>query len=252
LIGILNVDQIDAYGIGEVHLWAYKELLDKIPNKPWLTKHHPLVTEQSIFKQMYWQATQLAEEIKAAGCEILFSADATTLCRFKPMAVLNQNMLPYEKEGVGMFGFSVERLRQHFLLGIQKRAFRYADASIFLTQYAAARIQLHTGPLRQYTCIPHGVGIEFKQAAAMRKWPENEARAISCLYVSPIYEYKHQWVVVRAIKKLRDQGFNISLTLVGGGGQRARKILAQQIAISDPDHVFVNVMDFCHTTKSLK
>ncbi len=244
LIGILHVDQIDAYGICEVHLWAYKELLDKIPNKPWLTKHHPLVTEQSIFKQMYWQATQLAEEIKVAGCEILFSADATTLCRFKPMVVLNQNMLPYEKEGIGMFGFSVERLRQHFLLGIQKRAFRYADASIFLTQYAAKRIQLYTGPLNQYTCIPHGVSNEFKQATVMSKWPENKARAINCLYVSPIYEYKHQWVVVRAIKKLRDQGFNISLTLVGGGGQRASKILAQQIAISDPDHTFVKVMEF--------
>jgi glycosyltransferase involved in cell wall biosynthesis len=244
LIGILNVDLIDQYGICEVHLWAYKELLDKIPDKHWLIKHHPMVTEQSIFKQLYWQATQLAEEIKAAGCQILFSADATTLCRFKPMVVLSQNMLPYEKAGVGMFGFSVERLRQQFLLEIQKRAFRYADATIFLTHYAAERIQLYSGSLMQYTCIPHGVGAEFKQATASSKWPENNEQTINCLYVSPIYEYKHQWVVVRAIKKLREQGFNISLTLVGGGGQRARKMLAQQIAISDPDHAFVSVMEF--------
>ena len=244
LIGILNIDQIDPYDIHEVHLWAYKELLDKIPDKPWLVKHNPLVTEQSIFKQMYWQATRLAEEIKAEGCQILFSADATTLCRFQPMVVLSQNMLPYEKAGVGMFGFSVERLRQQFLLEIQKRAFRFADATIFLTQYAAERIQLYTDPLKQYTCIPHGVGVEFKQAAATSKWPDNNKQAIKCLYVSPIYEYKHQWVVVRAIKKLRDQGFNISLTLVGGGGKRARKMLAYQIALSDPENAFVKVMEF--------
>lgn len=244
LIGILNIEQIDVFNIKEVHVWSYKELLDQIPDKPWLIKHRPLVTEQSIFKQLYWQATKLEEEIKDAGCQILFSADATTLCRFKPMVVLSQNMLPYEEAGLGMFGFSVERLRQLFLLEIQKRAFRFADATIFLTQHAANRIQLYTGPLKQITCIAHGVGAEFKRAITQSHWPANNERAIHCLYVSPIYEYKHQWVVVRAIKKLREQGFNISLSLVGGGGKRARKMLAEQISISDPEHNFVKVMEF--------
>lgn len=244
LIGILNVELISVYGIDEVHVWAYKELLNKIPNRPWLIKHHPVATEQSIVKQLYWQATKLAQEIKNAGCQILFSADATTLCRFKPMVVLSQNMLPYEKAGVAMFGLSLERLRQQILLEIQKRAFRFADATIFLTHHAAKRIQLYSGRLKQFTCIPHGVGMEFKQASAQSHWPEQNERMIDCLYVSPIYEYKHQWVVVKAIKKLRDQGFNLSLTLVGGGGQRARKILAKQIAISDPEHHFVKVLEF--------
>jgi glycosyltransferase involved in cell wall biosynthesis len=244
LIGLMDIDEVNIYGVKEVHLWAYQELLDKIADKPWLIKHHPLETEQSIFHQLYWQAKKLAGEIAAAGCQILFSADATTLSRFQPMVVLSQNMLPYEKAGVAMFGWSVERLRQQFLLEIQKRAFRFANASIFLTQYAAQRIQLYSGPLNRYTCIPHGVGSEFKQANAQSQWPEKNERPIDCLYVSPIYEYKHQWVVVRAIKKLRDQGFDISLTLVGGGGHRARQMLAQQIAISDPDHAFVKVMEF--------
>lgn len=244
LIGILGIEQIDIFNIVEVHVWSYKELLDQIPDKPWLIKHCPLVTEQSIFKQLYWQATKLAGEIKDAGCQLLFSADATTLCRFKPMVVLSQNMLPYEKAGLAMFGFSAERLRQHLLLEIQKRAFRIADATIFLTQYAAQRIQLYSGPLKKFTCIAHGVGAEFKRAVAQSHWPENNDRAIQCLYVSPVLEYKHQWLVVRAIEKLRIQGFNISLTLVGGGGQRAKKILAQQIAISDPDENFVRVMEF--------
>jgi len=244
LIGILNIDQIDIFNIHEVHLWSYKELLDQIPDRPWLIKHRPMATEQSIFKQLYWQATKLAEEINDEGCQILFSADATTLCRFKPMVVLSQNMLPYETVGLAMFGFSVERLRQHFLMEIQKRAFRFADATIFLTQYAAQRIQLYSGPLKQFTCIPHGVGAEFKKALAHSDWPENNDRAIQCLYVSPILEYKHQWVVVRAIEKLRNQGINASLTLVGGGGQRAKFMLAQQIAISDPDKNFVTVKEF--------
>ena len=244
LIGILNIDRIDIFNIQEVHLWSYKELLDRIPDKPWLIKHCPMVTEQTIFKQLYWQATKLADEIEQTGCKILFSADATTLCRFKPMVVLSQNMLPYETAGLAMFGFSVERLRQHILMEIQKRAFRFADATIFLTQYAAQRIQLYTGPLKQFTCIAHGVGKEFKRASARSNWPDGNDRSIVCLYVSPVLEYKHQWVVVRAIEKLRKQGINISLTLVGGGGQRAKKMLAEQLAISDPDKKFVTVMEF--------
>lgn len=244
LIGILDIEQINTFNIDEVHVWSYKELLDQIPDKPWLIKHCPVVTEQPIFKQLYWQATKLAGEIEDAGCQLLFSADATTLCRFKPMIVLSQNMLPYEKVGLAMFGFSAERLRQQLLLEIQKRAFRIADATIFLTQYASQRIQLYSGPLKKFTCIAHGVGAEFKRAIAQSHWPENNDRAIQCLYVSPVLEYKYQWVVVRAIEKLRKQGFNISLTLVGGGGERAKKILAQQIAISDPDENFVTVKEF--------
>lgn len=244
LIGILNINQIDIFNIDEVHVWSYKELLDQIPDKPWLIKHRPLATEQSIFKQLYWQATKLSDEIKNAGCQILFSADATTLCRFKPMVVLSQNMLPYENAGLGMFGLSFERFRQHLLLEIQKRAFRFADATIFLTQYAADRIQLYSGTLKQYTCIPHGVGVEFKQAILKSHWPENNERSIQCLYVSPILEYKNQWVVVRAIKKLRNQGTNITLTLVGGGGSRAKKMLANEIARTDPNNDFVKVLEF--------
>jgi glycosyltransferase involved in cell wall biosynthesis len=64
------------------------------------------------------------------------------------------------------------------------------------------------------------------------------------LYVSPILEYKHQTEVVQAIKALRDQGVNIELTLAGGGGQRAIKILSKLLAELDPQRSFVKVLDF--------
>jgi glycosyltransferase involved in cell wall biosynthesis len=59
-----------------------------------------------------------------------------------------------------------------------------------------------------------------------------------------VLEYKHQWVVVRAIKKLRHQGINISLTFVGGGGRRAQKMLSDQLALSDPGRTFVRIFEF--------
>ncbi|NDY83488.1 glycosyltransferase family 4 protein [Orrella sp. NBD-18] len=244
LIGILDLERIDLFGIAEIHLWSYQKLLDAVPDKPWLIKHHPPETEASLPRQLLWQAIQLEKEIKQAGCQILFSADASTVCRFSPMVALSQNMLPYEEGIMPLYGFSKDRLRQAFILEVQKRAFKFADASIFLTQHAATRIQLYSGNLPAYTVIPHGVGEVFKQSPVTSTWPEQNQRPIHCLYVSPILEYKHQWVVVQAIKRLRDQGLDVTLTLLGGGGLRARQRLARQIEISDPDHQFVEVLEF--------
>ena len=81
LIGILDMDDPSIYGIKEIHVWSHRKLLDAIPPRPWLIKHHPPQAEQSVLTQLFWQGTKLSSEIKAAGCQILFSVDARTFCR---------------------------------------------------------------------------------------------------------------------------------------------------------------------------
>jgi glycosyltransferase involved in cell wall biosynthesis len=56
--------------------------------------------------------------------------------------------------------------------------------------------------------------------------------------------YKHQWVVIRGIAELRSRGYNIVLTLVGGGTGRAQKMLDEQCRVSDPKGSFVERLDF--------
>lgn len=244
LLGILGIDRVDTFGIREVHVWSHADLLAALPDRPWIVKHHPRVTEQSLARQLLWQAVSLPGEVRRANCQILFSEDATTLCRFKPMVALNHNMLPYEERVMHIYGASKNGLHQRALLEIQKRAFRIADGVIFLTQHAARRIQLFSGPLSNVVVIPHGVGEEFKRTAHRAHWPDSNERPVRCVYISPIWEYKHQNVVVRAIRKLRDHGMNVTLTLTGGGNSRARQILDRQIAESDPRGEFVEVLDF--------
>lgn len=244
LLGILSETDVEQYGIKQVHVWAYQALLAVLPDRPWLVKHQPASADQSLARQLYWQAVELTKEIQSAQCDILFAADASTLCRFKPLVVLNQNMLPYEEGMVALFGWSRERLRQHFIFEVQKRAFKAADGNIFLTQHAATSVQKYTGSIANPICIPHGVDQVFLNTPHHAQWPRANERPIKCLYVSPIYEYKYQWVVVRAIKLLRDRGYNLTLSLVGGGGARAKKILAEQIKYSDPRAEFVTVEEF--------
>jgi glycosyltransferase involved in cell wall biosynthesis len=244
LLGILSIADPTEFGIEEIHVWAYKKLLDFLPDHKWLIKHHPAELEQSLLHQSWWQGMRLGHEIKQAGCHVLFSADASTFCRFRPMVVLNQNMLAYDQGVLALFGWGKDRIQQTLMYLVQKRAFRFATASIFLTQHAAKQVQRRVGSLSRTACIPHGVAEVFKQTSAQASWPEPCERPIRCLYVSPVFEYKHQTEVVQAVKILRDKGIEIELTLVGGGGQRALRLLDQLLTQVDPDRRFIKLIEF--------
>jgi len=244
LIGILTEGNPVEYGISEIHVWGPKLLLNTIPNYSWLVKHSPAELDQSLTKQLLWQARQLTQKANAVGCDIIFTTDASTLCRFKPMVVLSQDMLSYEPGVMSYFGLSKQRLRLILILLLQNRAFRFADGVIFLTHYAATVIQKSCGRLNYVAYIPHGVGSDFKQIKHNKPWPRDGKREISCLYVSNAAMYKHQWVVVRAIELLRKRGHNLTLTLIGGGNGHAQLLLDQQILKSDPKQEFVRQIDF--------
>ena len=70
-------------------------------------------------------------------------------------------------------------------------------------------------------------------------WPKEMTEPIKCVYISFTDIYKHQWNVVKAIKILRDKGFNIALELVGGGHGKAKVWLKNEITKSDPNNEFV-------------
>lgn len=244
LIGVLDIDSPLVYGISEVHVWAYKSLMEKLPEKEWLIKHTPPQLERSLFYQLWWQFRHLPGEAKDAGCNILYCTDAAAVCRFKPMVVMSQDMLSYEPGVMKHFGITKARLRLLAILYIQNRAMRFSNGVIFLTNYASKIIQHATGKLKQAVVIPHGVDREFKSQDVLNAWPETEERPIECLYVSNAAMYKHQWVVVQAISELRKRGHSINLTLVGGGSGSAQELLDNQIMKSDPDRNFVKTIGF--------
>jgi glycosyltransferase involved in cell wall biosynthesis len=244
LIGILSECDPAKHGIQAIHVWAFRSLLDQLPDFPWLVKHNPIALEQSLVKQLIWQATALANEVKSAGCDILFTTDASTLCRFKPMVVLSQDMLSYEPGVMRYFGYGFARLRLLVILAVQNLAFRRAAGVIFLTRYAAKVIQQSCGLLPAIAYIPHGVDAVFKHLQAVSSWPDSGERPIRCIYVSNAEMYKHQWVVVEAISLLRKRGYNLMLSLVGGGNGPAQQLLQDMIAVADPKNVFVKQLEF--------
>ncbi|MBN1664239.1 MAG: glycosyltransferase family 4 protein [Deltaproteobacteria bacterium] len=249
VVGIISAGNPLAHGIREVHVWAYKKLLDALPDLPWLFKHNPPELERSLFHQMWWQFRSLAKSAKASKCDVLFSSDASTFCRFRPLVVMSQDMLQYEPGAMRHFGLSKKRLKMIALLLVQNRAMRFADGVIFLTQYTAKLVQKKLGLLNRIEIIPHGIDEVFKEQQIMVEWPCIGERSIRCVYVSHVEMYKHQWVVVKAIAELRRQGCNINLTLIGGGSGHAQELLYKQLLVSDPQRLFVEIMGFVNHDK---
>ena len=239
LIGLLNKGNPLDHGIRQVHVWAYRSLLDAVPERGWLIKHNPAELEQSLIRQVMWQTLRLPAEVRAAGCDIMLNTDAGTMSSVSPCVTMSRDMLSYEPGEIERYGWSRARLRLILLRHIQNRSLQRADGAVFLTRHAARVIQQSCGMLRRVAFIPHGVGDAFQALTHAQAWPECGTRPIRLLYVSNAAWYKHQWMVICAVGQLREQGINVTLTLVGGGSGPAQQKLRQQMIISDPHQEFV-------------
>jgi glycosyltransferase involved in cell wall biosynthesis len=244
IIGILSEYDPSISGIKEVHIWSFKSLLDQLPDFPWLIKHNPLELEQSLYKQLIWQAISFSRELKEAGCNILFNSSAITLCRFEPSVALSQNLITYEPGIVKSYGYSLIRFRLLAIHILQNLSFCRANGVIFLTHYAGKVVQKSCGLLNNVRYIPHGINNGFKNVESIIDWPDQKKRPIRCIYVSYADMYKNQWVVVRALSLLRSRGFNITLELVGGGYGVAQDLLNKAIHETQTDTNFVKQIDF--------
>lgn len=244
LIGLIARGNPLEHGIHQVHLWAYKSLLDSVPDQPWLVKHNPSALEKSLVHQIFWQVFNLPGEARYVGCDIMLNTDAGTMSGFRPSVTMSRDMLSYEPGEIDRYGWSKARLRLILLRYVQNRSLRRSDGAVFLTHHAANVIQQSCGSLSRVGLIPHGVGQNFQELTHTLPWPANGERPIRLLYISNAAWYKHQWMVIRAVEQLRNNGFNAILTLVGGGSGSAQQKLRRQMALSDPRGEFVTQKEF--------
>jgi glycosyltransferase involved in cell wall biosynthesis len=223
IIGILNEEvKNKPLIINNIHIWAYPELLSKLPNDVLIIKHSPLALNKSLIHQLKWQFFDLAKEAKINNIDIMLNTDAGTISRFKPSVTMSRDMLSYEKGEMKRFGFSLERARLIILKYIQNYSLRKSVAAIFLTNYASEVIQKSSGKINNLKVIPHGVSDNFRIKSNNGIW-EDDHKIIKCVYVSNVDFYKHQWNVALAIEKLRKEGYNITIDFIGGGVGKPQK-----------------------------
>ena len=219
LVGILTELIPEEFGIKEVHVWSYPELLDILPERDWLIKHSPKQLKKSIFTQIFWQKFLFSGELKRHNCSVILNTDAGTVGRFQPSVTMSRDMLSYEPKEIDRYKYGLSWIRLILLRYMQNSSLRSASAVIFLTNYASKMIQTSCGELEEFRVIPHGVSNIFRNQINLTKWPDNKSEVLNILYVSNTAPYKHQWEVIRAIHILRQEGWNIKLTLAGAEGQ---------------------------------
>lgn len=246
LIGILNnfnenlLDKIE-----QIHVWSYGELLNFLPDKEWLIKHNPKELNKSILHQLWWQYKKLPKEAKALNIDVLLNTDAGSICKFKPSVTMSRDMLSYEKGEIGRYKFGMEKIRLLILRYVQNYSLKKSSAAIFLTKYASEIIQQSSGPINEYTIIPHGVSNNFRITNKNRENKlSNQYNTINCIYVSNVAPYKHQWNVAQAISILRNEGYNIYCKFVGGGTGRAQKKFNTILQTIKDSSSFIKQIDF--------
>ena len=244
LVGILSEIDPKEHGIEQIHLWTFRALAEKIPNAQWLIKHEIRLIRMSLVEELFWQAVSLKRALRRAECDVLFTADASTVNAFTPQVVLSQDLLSYEDGIMQLFGWGPRRLRLIAIRFLQNRAFRRASGVMFLSSYSSEVIQRSCGVLSRTAIVPHGVATEFFEVRPDYNWRQAGNKPIECVYVSNAEMYKHQWVVIKAIEMLKRRGYNVRLQLIGGGSGAAQAKTMAQMLLSDPEGKYIRQHEF--------
>jgi len=236
LIGILNeLNPVD-YGISKVCIWGYSEILSLLPNEDWLIKIQPTSVDASIVRQLLWQKYQLSRELSQYGCSIVLNLDAGSIGSFQPSVTMSRDMLSYEHGEMDRYKYSKSWFRLLILKYVQISSLKKATNSVFLTMYAKNTIEKLSGKIESTSVIPHGVSADFSEVKPKFKWPNNNERSVECVYVSNIAPYKHQWVVARSMRLLREKGYDIKLNLIGGFSVNYSNYISSKIVELESDN----------------
>jgi glycosyltransferase involved in cell wall biosynthesis len=227
----------------EISIWGSKETLAQLPDRSWLKKlWHPAL-DSRLPQRILWQRLSLANELRQAGCDVLFVPGGSFSTNFRPVVTMSQNLLPFDWFEILRYKFSFVALKLILLRLVQTRSFRQADGIIFLTEYAKQSVIRVTGQLDSQQCvIPHGLNSRFlvSEDALARRQVHWGGDSIRLIYVSIVDHYKHQWHVVEGVAKARAMsGRDLQLDLIGPAYKPALKRLNKAIAMHDPNNNWV-------------
>ena len=208
----------DLYNFERVIVWSNDETLSRLPDYPWLQKEtHKWLNKSFIFSFLF-QMLLLSKIAVSEKCNLLFVPGGTFLGSFHNIVSMSQNMLPFEKLERNRFPNWKSRLRFSLLHFTQAITFKKSKGVIFLTHYAKNYIVKDINLKTNSEIIPHGINLSFLNEPKVQKdiSKYTNENPFKFLYVSIVTVYKHQWNVADAVIRLRQEGYPITLKLVGG------------------------------------
>lgn len=225
--------------IDKIIIWSSKKTLDQLPNRPWLEKKSHKLLNKSFIYSFIFQYLYLSRFLKNDKVDLLFVPGGTFIGKFKPFVSMSQNMLPFEKIERNRFPSILSKLRFIILERTQSYTFENSELVIFLSKYARDYVN-NIVNIKKHKIISHGINLNFsnvpKEQNDINIYTNKEP--FKLLYVSTVNVYKHQWNVCEAVLKLRNEGFSISLDLIGGATPESLRKLNQVIAKDEFNCIF--------------
>jgi len=171
-----------------------------LPEDPRVRRGRTAMPVTNPILRLFWERFQLPREIRKFGADILFCpaglinarvpADCRTVTMFR-------NMLPFDEMALAQLEPGLQKMRNRLLKPQMLRSMAEADLTIFISDFARARIERDITP-RQAVTIPHGVNEAFMTAGTDCPRPQETGSRPYVLYVSRFEPYKHHDEVVRA------------------------------------------------------
>lgn len=214
---VLSVVDFDKYAIAKVVVWVPVETARRIGKIDRVEfRHHPLI-ERAGVAGLFFRKWVLGRKIDKET-DLLWAPGGHCACRFRPYVTMVRNFLPFSAHERNRFKYSMAWLRLFYLQRAQARSFRNADGLIHLSGESSRVIndQLDLSAVEQRV-IHHGLSSKFLREPRPQRGIDEftERNPARMLYVSSIYNYKHQDKLVEACDRLRMQGIPLVLDLVG-------------------------------------
>ena len=221
LIEVLNNTNKDTLKFDTIEVFSNTNTLSKINNQNWIIKKtHPWLQKGTVFISL-WKKLHFEKHLKTVKENaLLFNPAGTYTGAFKPHVEMSQNMLIWDATESNRYGkTSLMKFKFKLLRRVQKKAFNNSKGIILISQYAKTTIQKYLNKdIFNAPIIHHGVNQKFNQEVKTQQHISKytKSQPYNLLYISPITVYKHQLQLIRVVKKLNKEGFNIKLNLVGG------------------------------------
>jgi glycosyltransferase involved in cell wall biosynthesis len=180
--------------------------------------------------------------------DLVFYPGGTVTGNPRKSVTMCRNMLPFMRSEYSSYGLSVYFLKFELLRWIHRRSMNRADGVIFLSEFALEEVaKVCDFPAEEtefkHTMIPHGVTEMFRaERFAFTECAPKDDRPLRLLYVSGFEVYKHQDIVLKCAKKLRENGLNVEVVFVGGKNSVAFKRFERVQRKLDPNRTWSIVL----------
>lgn len=244
LTEILRHFEPSSYGVEKIIIWGGECTFDQLAaGAGWLVKKHVKDLDGNLPRRKFWQQYRLTAEATWECCNILFNAGGGYTGKFRPFVTMPRNMLLFEREEMQRYGLSLAYARLLLLRRFQLRSLKLATGVIVLNEYSMKLVETEIPNARpKVRIIPHGVSERFFVKPRNQKPISHYTfdEPFKLLYVSTVDEYKHQWTVIDAVGRLRDeQQLPIALTLVGRAYGPAMRRMYEAMNRIDPARKFI-------------